>query len=298
MIKRKKCTCVLCGETALKWKRYSGYNYYSCSECESIFIDPEIIEKIDNDGDFSLRKYDDDYWQMEAVSSKERSWGVALARMAEVIYYARTPVKAFLDIGGGPGYFLDAVAQYLPEHKEKFYSVEKYPPPVSENGKNSERGRTISSNYITTGYKDLPQKVQAGMCIEVVEHLTPQMFEGILKDIAMVSDEEAVYIFNTGMPQYVLNEDPDYMDPVRRGHIVSYSLKGVARLAESYGFTTIPIPGKTWAFVLEYHSKSLPDENITDRIWSALPENLDLLTSHHMGTVLKLLGLETARAYC
>ena len=293
---KKKCSCILCNGSALEWKKRAGYIYYFCKKCKSIFIDPKIIERLDNDNDFSLREYDDDYWQMEAMASKERSWGVALARMAEIIYYVRIPVRGFLDIGGGPGYFLDAVAKYLPEYKDIFYSVEKFPP-KTEKDDNSGLGRTISPNYITTGYEDLPVKMQAGMCIEVVEHLTPKMFAGILKDIAMVSDEGASYIFNTGMPKYVKKEDPAYMDPVRRGHIVSYSLKSVARLAEPYGFTAIPIPGKTWAFVLEYHSKSSSSENITNRIWSALPENLELLTSSNMGSVLKILGLETARAY-
>lgn len=59
----------------------------------------------------------------------------------------------------------------------------------------------------------------------------------------------------------------------------------------------IPIPGKTWAYVLEYHSESSANEDITNRIWSALPENLNLLTSESMGSVLKVLGLETVRAY-
>lgn len=222
--------------------------------------------------------------------------GGALARMAEILYYARIPVRAFLDIGGGPGYFLDAVAKYLPEHNNHFYSVENFPPKVT-NGESIGLGRTISPNYITSGYEDLPEKIQAGMCIEVVEHLTPQMFRGILEDVAMVSHDGACYIFNTGMPQYVLEEDPDYMDPVRRGHFVSYSLKGVAQLAEPFGFTVIPIPGKTWAYVLEYHSESSANEDITNRIWSALPENLNLLTSESMGSVLKVLGLETVRAY-
>lgn len=133
--------------------------------------------------------------------------GGALARMAEILYYARIPVRAFLDIGGGPGYFLDAVAKYLPEHKNHFYSVEKFPPKVT-NGESIGLGRTISPNYITSGYEDLPEKIQTGMCIEVVEHLTPQMFRGILEDVAMVSHDGACYIFNTGMPQYVLEEDP------------------------------------------------------------------------------------------
>ena len=100
------------------------------------------------------------------------------------------------------------------------------------------------------------------------------------------------------MPEYVKHEDMGYLDPTKRGHLVSYSLKAVALMAEKYGFVVHRIPGKTWAYALEFtNNKKATSVDIRDRIWHALPQNLNLLCDPEMGNVLKILGLETARAY-
>lgn len=96
------------------------------------------------------------------------------------------------------------------------------------------------------------------------------------------------------MPEYVKNENINYLDPTKRGHIVSYSIKSVNCLANKYGFFAKRIAGKSWAFILE---KNNSDDEIVDRIWSALDFNLNLLNDKKMGGVLKILGLESARAY-
>ena len=49
-------------------------------------------------------------------------------------------------------------------------------------------------------------------------------------------------------------------------------------------------------FALEYDYEEL-NVNIQDRIWSVLPENLKILNDKNMGSVLRVLGLETARVY-
>jgi 2-polyprenyl-3-methyl-5-hydroxy-6-metoxy-1,4-benzoquinol methylase len=237
----------------------------------------------------SIVKYEEAYWNAELKSARERSYGPALARMAEALYYCKRPVQKFLDIGTGPGYFLDAVAKLLPAHAALFYGVELFPP--------EPHLRTQSKNYITGDIGALKDKYDCGMCIEVIEHITPNMLNDLLQKLAAVSNPGALYIFNTGMPNYVLNEDIDYLDPVRRGHIVSYSLKAMALIAAKYGFTAHEIIGKTWAFVLEYDATANPAEDIRDRVWNALPHNLDILCDPEMGSVLRVLGLETSRAY-
>ena len=282
--------CPCCGGNSELYKVINGYNYFVCSKCTTIFIENKILERMDAGGSLvSLVEYDENYWASELLSSKTRSYGVALARIAEAIYYSRIPIKKFIDIGTGPGYTLDALSKYLPNKKDVFYGVEKYPP--------KEKYRTKSDHYVLTDYDTLPFKVDGGVCIEVIEHLTPTMFKSILKKIAVVSSDGALFIFNTGMPAYVMHEDANYLDPTRRGHIVSYSLKGVESIVKDIGFTALEIKGKTWAFALEYKSKSPKGEKIQDRIWSALKENLAILEDEEMGSALKILGLETARAY-
>lgn len=279
--------CGCCNENANIFKSVYGYNYYKCNSCGTIFIDNEIISKIDK-GE-SLVKYNEFYWNMELESSKQRSYGTSLARMAEVCYYCRIKINKFLDIGSGAGYVLDAIERYLPSKIDMFYAVEKFPP-INNHSK--------SSNYFIGEIEDFANvKFEAGMCIEVIEHLTPNMLKDLLKQLSKVSRDGAFYIFNTGMPDYVINEDIEYLDPNIRGHIISYSIRGIESIARNYGFTVIPIKGKSWAFGLEYNYKSIFKGDTEDRIWKALSENIDILRDNNMGNVLEILGLETARAY-
>lgn len=144
---------------------------------------------------------------------------------------------------------------------------------------------------------DLTDRFDAGICIEVLEHLTPRTVRDLFEKLARISNPQAIYLFNTGMPAHVRYEMPGYLEPLQNGHIVSYSLKAIARLAEPFGFRAFPLAGKTWAFVLEYQSAGKPDENLKDRIWSSPPENMKLLEDPQTGGVIRILGLESARAY-
>jgi SAM-dependent methyltransferase len=281
--------CPCCHSSTVKlFKTVVEYDYYNCLKCDSIFIDPAYLLKIDNG--FNIVKYEEGYWDMELKSAKERAYGPALARMAEAVYYCKRPIKKFLDIGTGPGYFLDAVEKLLPDNAQIFYGVELFPPDIEF--------RSKSKNYIVDDIGNLTDKFDCGICIEVIEHLTPVILDDILKKLAKISNPEALYIFNTGMPEYVKNEDINYLDPHKRGHLVSYSLKAMSLIAGKHGFTVHEIKGKTWAFALEFTNYlSVPAEDIRDRIWKASEQNVKILTDSNMGSALKILGLETARAY-
>jgi hypothetical protein len=264
------------------------YSYYECSDCHVISIDSSIIKEID-DG-LNIRKYDKTYWDNELNAAKKRAYGPCLARMAESIHYLQIPMNIFLDIGTGPGYFLDAVSAYLPEMSKKTYGIEKFPPEPEK--------RTKNNNYFMDDIKSFPNKVDCGLCMEVIEHITPLMFADILSQLAGVSSEGAIYLFNSGQPEFVKNEDISYLDPTIRGHIVSYSIQAVSIIAEPLGFQVHRLPGKTWAFVIEFEpSDSKNKKNIQDRIWNPLKQNLDLLTDFAGGSIFKTLGLESARAY-
>jgi len=257
-----------------------------------LFIDSFVLNEID--GGSNIRKYDAEYWQMELPDAKERAYGVALARTAEVIYYTRIPIERFIDVGAGPGYFLDAISRHLPSHSGRFYGVELFPPPVEH--------RTKHQNYMVGSLKDVPFSFDSGLCMEVIEHLSPRMLRSLLEEIAHKSRRGACYIFNTGLPEYVLREDPNYLDPKRRGHVISWSVSAVRALCAGLEFDVFPIRGKTWAFILERRLNdgvSAPDftKDIRERVWSALPENLELLMDRTMGSVLKILGHHTILAF-
>lgn len=281
------CPCCHSADTVL-FKSVGKYNYFRCKSCETLFLDTAYLSQIDQG--LTIVNYEEEYWRMELNSARERSYGPALARMAEAIYYCKRPIRKFLDIGTGPGYFLDAVGKLLPDHAEVFYGVELFPPDVEF--------RTTANNYIIGDLGDLKDKFDCGICVEVIEHLTPRMVDDLLKKLAEVSNPDALYIFNTGMPEYVTHEDIGYLDPTKRGHLVSYSLKAMSILGSAYGFTAHRIIGKTWAFVMELTKRNdMPNEDIRDRIWKASPENLNILSDRTMGNALRILGLETSRAY-
>jgi len=150
--------CVVCKDGDVKLfkkitKDNTSYDYYIYSDCSSIFLDPELLNKIDK-GE-RITSYSNEYWDKEISSAKQRAFGVGMSRMSEVFYYSRIPIKKFLDIGTGPGYFLDAIEKYLPSRKEMYYGSEKYPP--------IEKYCTNSCNYIIGELRDIKLKFDAGM---------------------------------------------------------------------------------------------------------------------------------------
>ncbi len=97
-------------------------------------------------------------------------------------------------------------------------------------------------NYHVGEIADMDGTFDAGVCIEVIEHLTPRMLSGIYLGLKKVSVEGSLWLFNTGMPEYVRHEDPGYLDPLGRGHVVSYSLKAAEAIFGPMGFATTALP--------------------------------------------------------
>ena len=262
-----------------------GLDYFECLGCELIFAAPEALRAVE-EGRFK-RAYDESYWAREDHSAWQRSHGAALARIAEVFLYTRRPIRRFLDIGTGPGYLLDALSTYLPASKDLFWGVELFPP---------ER-HTSHPNFRHCGVADLEGRFDAGLCMEVVEHMTPRQVRRLGEDLAGVSEPDALYLFNTGMPRFVKSSDPDYLDPYRRGHVVSYSVKGLQALFQPAGFVVRPLRGKDWACVVEYRPTFSGQDLVDERIWTPDPSNARALKDPKMGELLYVLGLDAARAY-
>jgi Methyltransferase domain len=264
----------------------AGIPYFDCQNCDFIFAEPEMLAKADR-GE-PIRKYDDAYWKMELSAAEERSFGPAIARVAETLLYARIPVQRFLDIGTGAGRLLDALGIYLPSSRDIFYGIELFPPEPQH--------RSTHPNYLIGGLDTLAMTFQAGCCIEVIEHLTPTMLTELARELSKISEPESIFLFNTGLTAYVKTENIGYLDPVNRGHICIWSVNAARRIFQPHGFSVMPIPGKTWAFLVEYSSRQ-PEHEIRNRIWTALEHNKKILLDPEMGSVLYILGLESARAY-
>lgn len=258
-----------------------GYDYFACSDCESLYIDPQVLSKFDEGQ--TTREYDEDYWNSELRSARERSQAEGLVCSGEVIIYARRPVKRFLDIGSGPGYLLDELAAKYPLRQDTFHAVELFPP----------EERSTHPNYVVGDVATLTGKFDAGVCIEVVEHLTPRMLDGLVAGLARVSNPNSAWFFNTGMPAYVRNQDPGYLDPKRRGHIVSYGIRALQKIFGSHGFRVSELPGKSFAFLAEYQPDFSPMP-FDQRFYQQLPENQKLLKE---APLVYVAAFESARSY-
>jgi len=173
-----------------------------------------------------------------------------------------------------------------------FYGVELFPP--------DESLRTSHPNYKVCSIGDSGERFDAGVCVEVIEHLTPSMLKGLARQMAQVSTPGALYLINSGQPAFVKNEDPEYLDPMGRGHVVSYSIEGARNIFEPHGFHVIPLPGRQWAFLLEFRSentKQSPQELLEKRLWSPLPENTAVLRDGSAGSLMYHAGRDAARVY-
>ena len=252
-----------------------GYPYFTCAQCGSIHIDPDVIAMLDAGGSL-VGDYTEEYWQQERVGAIERASGVSLCRAGEAILYCRRLVRRFLDLGAGPGFLLQELHRLIDPSAEIFHGVEKYPPPYAAS----------CPNFHIGGIEALEGRFDAGVCIEVVEHLTPRMLDRMLADLATVSEPGSLWLFNTGMPDYVRNEDPAYLDPRHRGHIISYSLAGVTPYFEAHGFRVSALPGRSFG----------PSESpeFDARLYHPVPENLSLLQRNGL---LHQASFEAARSY-
>lgn len=179
--------------------------------------------------------------------------------------YCRRPVTRFLDVGTGPGFLITRLQALLDPSGEIVHGIEKFQPHYM----------VQCPNYHVGEIADLDVTFDAGVCIEVIEHLTPMMLSGLARGLQKVSLEGSLWLFNTGMPDYVRHEDPGYLDPLGRGHVVSYSLKAIEAIFGPLGFTVTALPGKSYAFIAEYRQPSSPDFN--ERIYRPLHHNHELL---------------------
>jgi hypothetical protein len=276
--------CAVCNiGMAERYRSVNGVQYFRCGGCGSLFADPAFMSS-------GTTVYADDYWRSELAAARERCFGPAVLRVAETIAYCRIPIRAFLDIGAGTGWLLDALGTLLPEVIDRFHAVERFPPPLPH--------RTANPNYVIGTLADLRQRFDAGVCIEVIEHLAPGVFRTLAAELAAVSRPGALYLFNSGQPEFVEREDPGYLDPHGRGHIASYSLAGAASILEPAGFNVIPLPGRAWAFLAELGPRQAVDADaLIARLWHPVPENLSMLRAARFGEMMRCAGIESARAY-
>lgn len=287
--KIKLMECLVCNKGNLKhYSIIDEVHYFECDLCQSLCVDQTFLSCNSN----KKTNYGKSYWELECFSSRERSYGSSVSRVGEVFLYARREINAFIDIGSGPGYLLDSLSSLLPNIKNIFHGIELYPPPKQYQSKHA--------NYHIGALEELDDKFDAGVCVEVIEHLAPDQLENVISQLAIKSNPQALFYFNSAQPSFVKNHDPGYLDPHIRGHIFSYSLIGLASLFERHGFTLIPMPARDWGFLVEYQSirnQKLSFDDLMSRVWTALPENVEKLRNNLFGNYVYTSALEAARCY-
>ncbi len=65
--------CPVCSNGASFFIQKEQFTYYNCDSFNLLFVDSNVLNKIDQG--ISLVKYSDDYWQSESHAVKERFWG-------------------------------------------------------------------------------------------------------------------------------------------------------------------------------------------------------------------------------
>jgi len=274
--------CPICsGTKKLKSVDYSqAKGYICCSKCDFIFW------SINNTLD-SSHEYGAEYWQMELNSAYERSWGISIQRASEVFLLCRKKISTFVDIGTGAGYFLDAIDYYIPNSTVQFTGIELYPPALEFRSKHPGYAIGWLEKYEN-------ESIDAGICVEVLEHLTADQVASLFHDLYLKASNDAFFIFNTGLTNYVRNEDPDYLDPYTRGHISIWSTKAIRELLGDSGWKIHEFPHRSWAFIAE---KSVNNQiDLDSRIWDINPQNLETLTGELKSNLLYLLARDGLRA--
>lgn len=273
--------CSVCGERADFWERVDGFDFFDCPACGSIALAPDVIAAID-DGQH-IRQYDESYWQDELRSANERAWSSSLARSAEAIYLCSKPVHRFIDIGSGDGLLLDSLSYHLPGFRDRLWGVEMFPP----------EKHTDHPGYVHASLGAMAGSYDCGVCVEVIEHLTPKMLDRLVMDLAQRSEPGSIFMFNTGLADFVRLEDRSYIDPIRRGHIVSYGLNAIQSIFERHQFKVSRLGNRNWAFVAE-KSPEAPFE-IHHRIWHPLASNVAILQDAVSGAAMYILARESLR---
>jgi hypothetical protein len=264
-----------------------GVPFFRCAGCGSFYAHPDFLDAVDRG---TTTNYGDDYWREELTSARERSYGSSIARVAETFRMSRIPVQRFLDIGSGPGFLLDSLAALLPASAGMFHGVELLPPPLAD--------RSRHPNYRIGSVGDLEGTFDAGICVEVIEHLTPTILGILAGQLAARSTPGAMYFFNSAQPSFVESTDPGYLDPKGRGHIVSWSISGVREILAPAGFNVIPLPGRDWAFLAEFGpARTLSADDLMSWLWAPVPENLAAFQHEAFGPLFASIGLESARCY-
>lgn len=261
-------TCPVCAELSFFYKTVQGFAFFECSQCSVIHIDVDCLDKIDAGAPIIL--YQNDYWKQEYSAARQRL-PMSVTRLVEAIYLSQIPVQRVIDIGTGQGLILEEMERFLPVNSRAIFGIEKFPPDI----------RTRSPGYRIGSLQDIASEglYDAGLCMEVIEHLTPLMVRHLLTELSQLASEGGCFLFNTGLAESVKTRNPDYINPGVLGHIMFWTVEAMNVLGAPLGFTAQRFMDRDWCFILEKTTIAL--KPITERVYTPLKENLFFLSDQN-----------------
>ena len=222
--------CAVCeADAAQPYRTVDGVAYFRCAICGSLFAHPASA-RIE-----PASPYTDEYWRSE------------LERGARTLLRPRDPAR------GGDHRLLPPADARLHRHRRRHRLAARCAGDAAAGGDRPvPRRGTVSTaaaaphrsmrNYVIGTLADMRRTFDAGVCIEVIEHLTPATLRTWSRSLPRCRAPGSLYLFNSGQPAFVEREDPGYLDPHGRGHVVSYSLAGAAASSRRPGSTSSRCP--------------------------------------------------------
>jgi len=215
--------CPVCGSHSSFSLVKDGCSYFECSRCEFLFHRPGSGEHAASGQAF----YDSGYWEEERKEALRRETEDAFLRALELLCLSSIRVMNVLDFGCGLGITVQLLRDKL--------GLNAIGVDVSGDFAETEHLHRCTLKELSGKYP--PGYFDAIYSVEVFEHLEDP--KEILKDLHRLLKPRGKILINTGTREYLSSHDQElnYIDPLRRGHISIYSLKSFQQLASAIGLT-------------------------------------------------------------
>jgi len=125
----------------------------------------------------------DEYREMQESLHEDEGYGVAAESYAPLValVVGQCQVGKILDYGSGKG----SLREYLPKHLIAPVEIDEYDPAIP-------------------GKEETPDPAELVVCIEVLEHVEPDMLDNVLDDLVRVTDRFGFFTVSTGEARKVL----------------------------------------------------------------------------------------------
>ena len=266
--------CAVCkANAAQRYRNVDGVGYLRCGACGSLFADPDFLaaEQLSSmpttTGGMSCMRRGSAASARRCCAWRRRS-RIVVCRSARSSISAPAPV--------GCSMHLRHCCQRRSIGSMRSSSIRRP-------RRTAPAIRTTSSARWTA----CDRTFDAGVCIEVIEHLTPTTLRSLVAQLAAVSRPGSLYLFNSGQPDFVEREDPGLSRSARpRPHRLVFAALVPRASSGRPGSMSSRCPAAPGLFLPSSGRCSLVDADaLIARLWHPVPENVSML----LGAVRRLI---------